>query len=211
MILKQTFDRFASLIGLMLLWPLMLVIAILIAVRMPGGSVLFRQQRVGRNGRLFTLVKFRTMLPASSGSTVSVAGDPRITPLGATLRRWKLDELPELWNVLRGDMSFVGPRPDVPGYADRLSGDDRRVLTLRPGITGPATLKYRNEEQLLAACPDPEAYNDNVIFPDKVRINLSYLDNRSLIGDIKIILYTLIPSLTPPDLQPACPAQPITT
>lgn len=171
----------------------MLVIAILITLRMPGAPVLFRQQRVGRDGKLFTLVKFRTMVPVHSGSTVSVAGDSRITPLGAVLRRWKLDELPELWNVLRGDMSFVGPRPDVPGYADRLQGDDRRVLQLRPGITGPATLKYRNEEQLLAAHPDPVAYNDNVIFPDKVRINLQYLDNRSFIGDLKIIFATLIP------------------
>ena len=197
MVLKQFFDRFASLIGLMVLWPLMLVIAILIAVRMPGGPVLFRQQRVGRGGRLFTLVKFRTMLPSSPGSTVSVAGDPRITPLGVTLRRLKLDELPELWNVLRGDMSLVGPRPDVPGYADRLTGDDRRVLSLRPGITGPATLKYRNEEQLLASHPDPQLYNDTVIFPDKVRINLEYLDNRSFMGDIRIILQTLLPSTSP--------------
>lgn len=184
--------------GLLVLWPLMLVIAILIAVRMPGGPVLFRQKRVGRHGRLFTLIKFRTMLPSSvPGSTVSVAGDPRITPLGATLRRLKLDELPELWNVFCGDMSFVGPRPDVPGYADRLTGLDRRVLSLRPGITGPATLRYRNEEQLLASCPDPKTYNDTVIFPDKVRINLSYLDNRSFIGDLRIILYTLLPSLSP--------------
>lgn len=184
----------------MVLWPLMLVIAILIAVRMPGGPVLFRQKRVGRGGRLFTLVKFRTMLPSSPGSTVSVAGDPRITPLGATLRRLKLDELPELWNVLLGDMSLVGPRPDVPGYADRLTGDDRRVLSLRPGITGPATLKYRNEEQLLASHPDPQLYNDSVIFPDKVRINLEYLDNRSFMGDLRIIIQTLLPSTSP--IQP---------
>jgi len=203
MMLKQIFDRIASLAGLLLLWPFMLIIAVLIFLRMPGGPVLFRQQRVGRDGRLFTLVKFRTMCPCAPGSTISVAGDPRITPLGATLRRWKLDELPELWNVLCGDMSFVGPRPDVPGYADRLCGDDRRLLTLRPGITGPATLKYRNEEQLLASCPDPKAYNDNVIFPDKVRINLSYLDNRSLIGDLRIILYTLIPRICP--IRPAAP------
>lgn len=204
MILKQIFDRLASLIGLIVLWPLMIVVAVLIAVRMPGAPVLFRQQRVGRHGRLFTLVKFRTMLPSAPGSTtVSVAGDPRITPLGASLRRWKLDELPELWNVLRGDMSLVGPRPDVPGYADRLTGNDRRVLALRPGITGPATLKYRNEEQLLASCPDPVAYNDSVIFPDKVRINLAYLDKRTFAGDLRIILGTLIPSFTPPGMQPA--------
>jgi len=187
----------------MVLWPLMLVIAILIAVRMPGGPVLFRQQRVGRGGRLFTLVKFRTMLPSSPGSTVSVAGDPRITPLGATLRRLKLDELPELWNVLIGDMSLVGPRPDVPGYADKLTGEDLDVLRLRPGITGPASLKYANEEEILALVDDPQRYNDEVIFPDKVRINLQYYRSHSLAGDIKLILATIFRSYsdtaTPPD------------
>lgn len=194
--LKQVFDRTASLAGLLILWPVMLIIAILIAIRMPEGPILFRQQRVGRHGKLFTLVKFRTMTPSHSGSTVSVAGEARITPLGATLRRWKLDELPELWNVLCGDMSLVGPRPDVPGYADRLTGDDRRLLELRPGITGPATLKYRDEERLLAMQPDPIAYNDNIIYPDKVRINLRYLDNRSFLGDLRIIAATIFPRLS---------------
>lgn len=193
--LKEIFDRFVAIAGLIILWPVMAVVAVLIAVRMPGGPVIFRQQRVGRGGRLFTLVKFRTMTMGHSGSTVSVAGESRITPLGAVLRRLKLDELPELWNVASGDMSFVGPRPDVPGYADMLTGDDRRVLQLKPGITGPATLKYRNEEQLLAMCDNPREYNDRVIFPDKVRINLEYLDSRSFVGDIRIIMQTLLPGL----------------
>lgn len=195
--LKETFDRISAIAGLLLLWPVMAVVALLIAVRMPGGPVIFRQQRVGRGGRLFTMVKFRTMTVGHSGSSVSVAGESRITPLGATLRRLKLDELPELWNVACGDMSLVGPRPDVPGYADMLTGDDRRVLELKPGITGPATLKYRNEEELLALCDDPVAYNDRVIFPDKVRINLEYLDSRTFAGDIYIILQTVLPGLFP--------------
>ncbi len=150
MILKWIFDRSMAFVGLLFLWPVLLVVAILIRVKMPGGPVLFRQQRVGRHGKLFTMVKFRTMTVEHSGSSVSVAGESRITPLGAKLRRWKLDELPELWNVLVGDMSFVGPRPDVPGYADKLKGNDRRVLELRPGITGPASLKYRDEEEIIA-------------------------------------------------------------
>lgn len=189
--LKWIFDRTVSFIGLLVLWPLLMVIGICIRLRMPDGPVLFRQQRVGRRGRLFTLVKFRTMTVNHGGSNISVAGESRITPLGAFLRKYKLDELPELWNVLKGDMSFVGPRPDVPGYADRLSGEERRILEVRPGITCPATLKYRNEEELLAAQADPAAYNDEVIWPDKVRMNMKYAENHSFIGDIRIILQTL--------------------
>ena len=189
--MKRLFDITASLFGLLVLWPLLLAVAAAVRVKMPDGPVLFRQKRVGQYGRLFTLVKFRTMTANHGGSCVSVAGDRRITPLGAFLRRRKLDELPELWNVLRGDMSFVGPRPDVPGYADRLQGEERRILELRPGITGPATLKYRNEEALLAAQPDAQRYNDEIIYPDKVRINLEYLKNRTFAGDIRIILQTL--------------------
>lgn len=192
--LKEVFDRSMALFGIILFMPLMLILAILISIRMPGDSVLFRQKRVGRKGKLFTMVKFRTMVPNHSGSSVSVAGDVRITPLGAILRRYKLDELPELWNVLCGDMSFVGPRPDVPGYADKLSGKERIILELKPGITGPATLKYRNEEQLLATFPDPTRYNDEVIFPDKVKINLKYFYNHSFMGDLKIIVQTFLPS-----------------
>ena len=159
---------------------------------MPGGPVFFTQERVGRNGKLFTMYKFRSMTVSHSGSSISVAGESRITPFGAKLRKYKIDELPELWNVLIGDMSFVGPRPDVPGYADMLRGEDRDILKLRPGITGPASLKYRNEEELLSHVDDPIKYNNEVIFPDKVRINLYYLHNYSFWTDIKLILCTVL-------------------
>ena len=190
--MKFLFDRVVSFCGLLFLWPVLAVVAVLIRIKMPGGPIIFKQQRVGRNGKLFTMYKFRSMKVAHSGSSVSVAGESRITPLGAVLRKYKLDELPELWNVLIGDMSFVGPRPDVPGYADILEGNDRRVLELKPGITGPASLKYRNEEEILAMQDDPIKYNDEVIFPDKVKINLRYLDNWSFFEDIKIIIYTVL-------------------
>lgn len=150
MIKKWLFDRVMAAIGLLVLWPMLAVVAILIKIKMPGGPVLFVQKRVGKGGKLFDCHKFRTMTVKHDGSTVSVAGDRRITPLGAKLRHYKLDELPGLWDVLIGNMSFVGPRPDVPGYADQLQGDDRDVLKLRPGITGPATLKYRLEDEMLA-------------------------------------------------------------
>jgi len=158
---------------------------------MPDGSPFFKQKRVGFNGKLFTMVKFRTMSVRHGGSSVSIAGEARITPLGAVLRKYKLDELPGLWNVLIGDMSLVGPRPDVPGYADQLKGEDRNILKLRPGITGTASLKYANEEEILAKVNDPIKYNDEVIFPDKVRINLDYYYNHSFFGDIKIICNTV--------------------
>lgn len=190
--LKYIFDRCVSFAGLLFLWPILCLVAILIRVKMPGGPVIFKQRRIGKNGKLFTMYKFRSMTVSHSGSSVSVAGENRITPLGAKLRKYKLDELPELWNVLIGDMSFVGPRPDVPGYADILKGRDRDVLKLRPGITGPASLKYRNEEELLASVDDPIKYNDEVIFPDKVRINLYYLNNQSFWMDIKLIIYTVL-------------------
>lgn len=189
--IKWMFDRIMALLGLFLLWPILLIIAVLIRIKMPDGPVLFRQQRVGQYGRLFTLVKFRSMSVGHHGSSVSVAGEARITPLGAKLRKYKLDELPELWNVLVGDMSFVGPRPDVPGYADKLQGKDKRILSLKPGITGPATLKYRDEEEILAKQPDPQRYNDEIIFPDKVRINIQYLENHTLLKDLEIIFRTI--------------------
>ncbi|WP_103915826.1 sugar transferase [Xylanibacter ruminicola] len=191
MISKFIFDRTWGFLGLLLLWPVMLVVAILIKVKMPGGPVLFTQKRVGRYGRLFTMHKFRSMTVSHHGSSVSVAGEARITPLGATLRRYKLDELPELWDVLIGNMSFVGPRPDVPGYADLLQGEARRILELRPGVTGPASLKYRDEEDLLAKVDNPQEYNDTVIFPDKVRINLYYLNHYSFAKDFQMILCTI--------------------
>lgn len=189
--LKRFFDLSASLIGLLCLIPVFIFTGILIRIKMPDGPVIFKQKRVGRNGRLFTMFKFRSMTVGHGGTSVSVAGESRITHLGAKLRKYKLDELPELWNVLIGDMSFVGPRPDVPGYVDQLKDDDREVLILRPGITGPASMKYRNEEEILALQENPQKYNDEVIFPDKVRINRYYLHNHSLITDIKMIFCTI--------------------
>lgn len=191
MILKWLFDRIVAFVGLCFLWPVLLIVAILIKVKMPG-PVLFVQQRVGKNGKLFSCHKFRSMTVGHGGSSVSVAGEARITPLGAKLRKYKLDELPELWDVMIGNMSFVGPRPDVPGYADKLQGEDRIVLSLRPGITGPATLKYRNEEELLATVADPIKYNDEVIYPDKVRINRYYAEHYSFIKDIQMIFCTVL-------------------
>lgn len=192
MLLKYLFDRIVSFFGLLFLWPVLIVVAVLIKIKMPGGPVLFTQKRVGRAGRLFTMYKFRSMTVGHGGSSVSVAGESRITPLGAMLRKYKLDELPELWNVLIGDMSFVGPRPDVPGYADALTGEAREVLRLRPGITGPASLKYRDEEEILAGVEDPQKYNDEVIFPDKVRINRYYLHHYSFWMDIRMIFATVL-------------------
>lgn len=192
MIAKYLFDRIMAFVGLIVLSPVLLVVWMLIRVKMPDGPAVFTQKRVGKDGKLFTMYKFRSMSAHHSGSTVSVAGESRITPLGAKLRRYKLDELPELWNVLIGDMSFVGPRPDVPGYADKLEGDDRRVLQLRPGITGPASLKYRDEEFLLASQANPQEFNDKVIYPDKVRINLYYLDHYSFLADMKMIFATVL-------------------
>lgn len=192
MFLKLTFDRGVAFLGLIFLSPILFITALLIRLKMPGGPVIFKQKRVGQHGRLFTMYKFRSMTVSHSGSSVSVKGENRITPFGAKLRKYKLDELPELWNVLIGDMSFVGPRPDVPGYADKLEGENRKILLLKPGITGPASLKYRNEEELLAEQDDPQKYNDEVLFPDKVRINIEYLDNWSFLYDIKIIIYTVL-------------------
>ena len=213
MILKYIFDRLVALVGLLFLWPVLLVVAVLVKVKMPGGPAFFVQKRVGKDGKLFNCHKFRTMTVKHNGSTVSVAGDSRITPLGAKLRHWKLDELPGLWDVFIGNMSFVGPRPDVPGYADKLEGVDRDVLKLRPGITGPATLKYRLEDEMLAdvrrlmsegrrlpqeqidKMSDQELavwYNDNVIYPDKVRLNCYYYRHYSFIKDIQMILCTVL-------------------
>ena len=206
MALKWIFDRVASLAGLLILWPVLVLVAFLIKVKMPGGPTFFVQNRVGKDGIVFKCHKFRTMIVRHSGSSVSVAGDSRITPLGAVLRHYKLDELPELWDVLIGNMSFVGPRPDVPGYADKLVGDDRDVLKLRPGITGPATIKYRLEDEMIAdyvairqAKGDKREaqviaveYNDNVIYPDKVRLNCYYYKNYSFFKDIQMIFCTVL-------------------
>ena len=231
LVIKWMFDRIVALIGLVFLWPVLFVVAIMVKVKMPGGPAFFVQKRVGKGGKLFNCHKFRTMTVApkvsngsegSNWSTVSVAGDVRITPFGAKLRHYKIDELPGLWDVLIGNMSFVGPRPDVPGYADKLVGDDRDVLKLRPGITGPATLKYRCEDEMLeqfceqvskgvipsevsdgykGKLPDfremttqevAEWYNDNVIYPDKVRLNCYYYRNYSFWKDIEMIFATVL-------------------
>ena len=219
MILKFLFDRIVAFFGLLFLWPVILITAILVKIKMPGGPAFFVQKRVGKDGKLFNCHKFRSMTVKHSGSTVSVAGDSRITPFGAKLRHYKIDELPGLWDVLIGNMSFVGPRPDVPGYADKLEGADRDVLKLRPGITGPATLKYRVEDEMIAGfvadikagkneqvakfenAPDFSAmsdqeiavwYNDNVIYPDKVRLNCYYYRNYSFIKDIQMIFATVL-------------------
>jgi lipopolysaccharide/colanic/teichoic acid biosynthesis glycosyltransferase len=193
MIVKYLFDRVVSFIGLVCLGPVFLIVAILIRTKMPGGPVIFRQKRVGLHGRLFTIYKFRSMSVSPSDSlSIAAVEQSRITPLGEKLRKYKLDELPELWNVLRGDMSFVGPRPDVPGYADKLQGKDREILNLRPGITGPASLKYRDEEYMLLNVADPKKYNDEVIYPDKVRLNLYYLHHYSFWKDMEMIACTVL-------------------
>lgn len=206
MVVKRLFDFVASFFGLLFLWPVLLIVAILIKIKMPGGPALFVQKRVGKDGKLFTCHKFRSMTVNHNGSTVSVAGDSRITPFGATLRHYKLDELPGLWDVLIGNMSFVGPRPDVPGYADKLQGDDRDVLKLRPGITGPATLKYRLEDEMISEYvakkqaegdtrPMQEIateFNDTLIYPDKVRLNCYYYRHYSFIKDIEMIFATVL-------------------
>jgi lipopolysaccharide/colanic/teichoic acid biosynthesis glycosyltransferase len=191
MSIKFFFDITVSLFILLFLLPVLILIGILIKIRMPDGPIIFKQIRVGKNGLLFTMYKFRTMTINHHNSSVSIAGESRITPFGAFLRKHKLDELPELWNVLKGDMSIVGPRPDVPGYADRLTGENRRILQIKPGITGPASLKYANEEKILSTMHDPIMYNDEVIFPDKVKINLDYIDHCSFLLDLKIILKTI--------------------
>jgi lipopolysaccharide/colanic/teichoic acid biosynthesis glycosyltransferase len=190
---KRAFDISGALLGLVLV--ALPAIAIAVWIKLTSlGPIFFIQARVGRNGELFGCVKFRTMAPGSEAQgTVTTAADTRVTPVGRFLRRNKLDEIPQLWNVLSGHMSFVGPRPDVPGFADKLQGDDRLLLSVRPGLTGPASLVFRNEEALLAEQQDPETYNRAVIFPEKVRINLKYINNYSLWGDFVCVLHTIFP------------------
>ncbi len=192
MLIKYIFDRFFSLIGLILVSPFLLVVYILHKVRMPKGDFLYRQLRVGKDGKLFRIYKIRTLRDNSEDSgSVTVADDERILPFGKWLRESKVDTFLELINILIGDMSFVGPRPDVPGYADKLEGDDRVILKMRPGLTGPASVKYRHEDQILAQQADPKKYNDEVIWPDKVKINKEYYENWSLWSDIKILWKTI--------------------
>lgn len=191
--IKHLFDKTAALFGIIILSPIILIIFIIHKIVMPGGSFIFKQERVGQFGVIFNIYKIRTMKNnvENNDNFVTTANDDRILPFGKWLRRTKLDEIVELVNVLKGDMSLVGPRPDVEGYADKLEGDDRKILELRPGITGPASLKYINEEEILAKASNPKQYNDEVIFPDKVKINLEYYNNRTFWGDIRIILNTI--------------------
>lgn len=193
---KRAVDVLAAGAGLILLLAPMVVVAVLVKLSSQG-PVLYRQDRVGRRGRLFKVSKFRTMVVGADRlGSVTTATDNRVTPIGRFLRRTKLDEFPQLWNVLVGHMSLVGPRPDVPGYADQLQGENRRVLELRPGITGPATLLFRNEEEMLALAADPKRFNDEVVFPEKVRLNLAYLEGWSFWRDMGYILATVAPFAT---------------
>lgn len=189
--MKRGLDIFFSLFGLFFLSPLFVVFFIVIRSTSQGPAF-FIQKRVGKDAKVFKMIKFRTMyFSSNNNSSISLKGDVRITKFGSFLRKYKFDELPELFNVLLGQMSLVGPRPDVVGYADRLLGEDRFVLKLRPGITGPASLKYSNEEEILAQQEDPKTYNDEVIYPDKVKINLDYYYNQTIWLDIKIIFATI--------------------
>lgn len=192
MTIKRIFDVIAALIGLTVFSWLILICWLIASVETRSNGF-FIQNRVGLNGKLFKILKIKTMRPNAMHSTsITHSLDPRITRSGALFRKTKLDELPQLWNVLVGDMSFVGPRPDVPGYADQLEDKVRSVLlSVRPGITGPASLAYRNEEQLLAAQKDPVRFNDEVIYPEKVKINLKYINNWRFGADIKYILLTI--------------------
>lgn len=189
---KRFFDFFVASAGLAFLLIPLGIIAFIIWLT-SGFPILFTQERIGKNGKVFLIKKFRTMSTDKFDlNTITVFDDPRITPIGRHLRRWKLDELPQLWNVLMGDMSLVGPRPDVPGYADKITGEERKILNLRPGITGPATLAFRDEETILQRQSDPKKFNDEVIFPEKIRINLKYLKECSFLKDLQYIKKTII-------------------
>jgi lipopolysaccharide/colanic/teichoic acid biosynthesis glycosyltransferase len=189
--IKRTFDFLAATLGLFLFSPILILFSIIIKLTSKG-DIFFIQERIGKDGVFFKIIKFRSMHTIQeSKSTISVKGDMRVTKVGFFLRKYKLDELPELWNVLVGHMSLVGPRPDVPGYADKLEGEDRNILKLRPGITGPASLKFANEEDLLSKQGNPEKFNNEIIYPEKVRLNLDYYYNHNLWTDIKLIFATV--------------------
>lgn len=188
---KRSFDIVVSFLGLTFSWWL-IFIAWVIATFETRSNGFFIQKRVGKDGKIFNVIKIKTMKKVEGvDTTITSSNDVRITKSGKFFRDTKIDELPQLINVLIGDMSFVGPRPDVPGYADKLEGEDRIVLSIRPGITGPASLKYKNEEEILASQNDPKWYNDKVIWPDKVKINKEYIKNWSLKKDIQYIIKTV--------------------
>jgi len=200
--MKRAFDVLLSFVALIILLPFLMIVAILIKLMMPG-PVLFSQERVGLGGRRFRILKFRSMKINNSGVSITLKNDDRITPLGRFLRRSKIDELPQLWNILIGEMSFVGFRPDVPGYHDQLQGDQRLLLSIMPGLTGADSLAYPNEEDILQHQPDPQAFYDQYLFPDKVRINMAYMKKQSFLFDLKIIVYTLLQKkIQDPELLP---------
>jgi len=189
--LKRFFDLILSAVGLVLTFWLVLIAWIIASIETKSNGM-FIQKRVGKDGKLFNVFKIKTMKQiAGIDSTITSSNDVRITKSGKFFRNTKIDELPQLWNVFIGDMSFVGPRPDVPGYADKLSGDDGIILSIRPGITGPASLKYKNEEEILSQQEDSKWYNDNIIWPDKIKINKEYIKNWSLKKDIEYIIKTV--------------------
>lgn len=199
---KRALDIAASAIGLAATAPLLGAIAVVVRRTSPGPA-LFRQTRVGRDGKPFEMLKFRTMrvaAPGDAGPQVTAGGDARITPVGRLLRKTKLDELPELLNVLRGDMSLVGPRPEVPKYVAYYTPEDKAsVHSVRPGLTDPATVRFRSEEEILARAQDPErAYIEDVL-PTKVRMYKDYLEGASLLGDLRILADTLFVIVVPPE------------
>ena len=187
---KRTFDLIFSTLGIVIFLPFIsfLWLCSSIDTRRNG---FFTQLRIGQYGIPFRIIKIRTMSGSICNSTVTISGDVRITPFGSLMRKYKLDELPQLFNIFIGEMSFVGPRPDVPGYADRLVGKERKLLIVKPGITGLATLKYHDEETLLSLQLDPEGYANKVVWPDKVQMNLFYISNWSLKLDFQIMISTL--------------------
>jgi len=189
---KRVFDLLLSVVGIVLTWWIMLIAWIVASIE-TGSNGLFMQKRIGKKGKPFFILKIKTMKPVVGiESTVTTSKDRRITKSGAFFRKTKIDELPQLLNVFLGDMSFVGPRPDVPGFADELQGEDRIILSVRPGITGPASLKYKNEEKILSKVQDPERYNREIIWPDKVKINKQYIQEWSLLKDIKYLVQTAV-------------------
>ena len=200
----RLFDLFWSLLGLAALSPFLLVVALAIKLQ-DGGPVFYLQERVGQDGRPFRIIKFRTMTCGADrlGPLVTVVQDQRITRVGAFLRRWKIDELPQLANVIRGQMGLVGPRPEVPRYVAFYTAEQARVLKLRPGITDAASIAYRYENEILQGCPEPEAYYVQHILPDKIRINLEHATGASIPKNLRIILATL--GLVKPPVPPRLP------
>ena len=188
---KRLFDMVCAALGLLVLSPVLLVCALLVGLTSPGG-VLFRQERIGKDGVPFTIYKFRSMRKDNAGLKISTSRDTRITPVGRVLRKTKLDELPQLWNVLTGDMSFVGPRPEVREYTDLYTPEQRQVLMVRPGVTGLASIRYRNENELLTASSDPNRTYIDEVMPAKLALDLKYIPRACVSYDIKLIWETLV-------------------